>query len=85
MNPAKQKNWKLLSDPLIVKGTVKLFRYEGQVQGDPTYPSVHVRDPRSQIRHWSRPEVLELPVPRFRVKFYFISRIFSCVNVSNVF
>lgn len=68
MNPAKQKNWKLLTDPLIIKGAVKLFRYEGQVQGDPTYPAVHVRDPRSQIqRLWSRPEVLDLPVPRFRI------------------
>jgi hypothetical protein len=69
MNPAKQKNWKLLTDPLIIKGAVKLFRYEGQVQGDPTYPVVHVRDPRSQIQRliWSRPEVLDLPVPRFRV------------------
>ncbi|EFX83765.1 hypothetical protein DAPPUDRAFT_47657 [Daphnia pulex] len=68
MNPAKQKNWKLLTDPLIIKGAVKLFRYEGQVQGDPTYPVVHVRDPRSQIqRLWSRPEVLDLPVPRFRI------------------
>ena len=70
MNPAKQKNWKLLIDPTIIKGAVKLLRYEGQVPGDPTYPVVHVRDPRSQIpKLWSRAlDVLDLPVPRFRVR-----------------
>ena len=68
MNPAKQKKWKLILDPLIIKGTTKIFRYEGQVPGDPTYPVVHVRDPRSQIpKLWSRLDVLDLPVPRFRV------------------
>ena len=67
--PKQQKNWKLIIDPLIIKGQpAKLFRYEGQVPGDPTYPVVNVRDPRSQIqRLWSRLEVLDLPVPRFRV------------------
>jgi hypothetical protein len=67
--PKQQKNWKLIIDPFIIKGQpTKLFRYEGQVPGDPTYPVVNVRDPRSQIqRLWSRLEVLDLPVPRFRV------------------
>ena len=70
MNPAKPKNWKLILDPLIIKGTAKIVRYEGQVPGDPTYPVVHVRDPRSQIHKlsWSRlSDGLDLPVPRFRV------------------
>ena len=68
MNPNKPKNWKLIIDPFIIKGSTKLFRYEGQVPGDPTYPVVHLRDPRSQIsRIWSRLDVLDLPIPRFRV------------------
>lgn len=70
MNPAKQKNWKLLIDPFLIKGSVKTVRYEGQVPGDPTYPAVQVRDPRTQRpnNRWSRlDDVLDLPVPRFRV------------------
>lgn len=68
MNPAKQKNWKLIIDPFIIKGSTKLFRYEGQVPGDPTYPVVSVRDPRPQLpRLWCRLEVTDLPVPRFKV------------------
>ena len=79
MNPNKPKNWKLIIDPLLVKGSAKLIRYEGQVQGDPTYPTVHVRDPRIQIsRHWSRLDVLDLPVPRFRVFFSEYSILSSC-------
>lgn len=68
MNPNKPKNWKLIIDPFLIKGSTKLFRYEGQVPGDPTYPVVHLRDPRSQIsRIWSRLDVLDLPLPRFRI------------------
>ena len=67
-NQVKQKNWKLIIDPFLIKGSTKLVRYEGQVPSDPTYPVVNVRDPRYQIpRHWTRVEILDLPVPRFRV------------------
>lgn len=84
MNPPKQKNWKLLIDPIIIKGgTAKLFRYEGQVPGDPTYPVVHVRDPRSQIpKLWSRLDVLDLPVPRFKV---ILRKNLITINILNPF
>lgn len=29
----KNKNWKLVADPLLQKGVVKVLRYEGVVQG----------------------------------------------------
>lgn len=73
MNPGKQKNWKLLIDPFLIKGSVKTVRYEGLVPGDPTYPMVQLRDPRTQrpTNRWSRlDDVLDLPVPRFRVSIH---------------
>ncbi|XP_011150293.1 histone-lysine N-methyltransferase SETD1 [Harpegnathos saltator] len=64
----KQRNYKLLVDPFLVKGATKLCRYDGTVPGDPTYPQVQPRDPRSQLtRIWTRLEQLDLPVPRFRI------------------
>lgn len=81
MNPQKQKNWKLLIDPFLIKGSTKLVRYEGQVPGDATYPPVHVRDPRSHIpKLWSRLEVLDLPVPRFKV---YLVKLFIYVIISH--
>ncbi|XP_052738940.1 histone-lysine N-methyltransferase SETD1 isoform X2 [Bicyclus anynana] len=62
------KNYKLLIDPLLVKGATKLYRYDGCVPGDPSYPPVHCRDPRSQLsRIWNKIEPADLPVPRFRI------------------
>ncbi|EFN77371.1 Histone-lysine N-methyltransferase SETD1B, partial [Harpegnathos saltator] len=62
------RNYKLLVDPFLVKGATKLCRYDGTVPGDPTYPQVQPRDPRSQLtRIWTRLEQLDLPVPRFRI------------------
>lgn len=59
------KNYKLLVDPFLVKGTMKLYRYDG-VPTDSTYPPVTPRDPRSHLtRIWTRLETLDLPVPRF--------------------
>ena len=82
MNPNKPKNWKLIIDPFLIKGSTKLFRYEGQVPGDPTYPVVHLRDPRSQIsRIWSRLDVLDLPIPRFRVFYSIIFHYFSSYSI----
>lgn len=64
----KLRNYKLLIDPFLVKGAAKLYRYDGVVPGDPTYPPVQLRDPRSQLtRIWTRLEQLDLPVPRFKI------------------
>lgn len=63
-----QRNFKLLVDPFLVKGATRLCRYDGTVPGDPTYPQVQPRDPRSQLtRIWTRLEQLDLPVPRFKI------------------
>ncbi|XP_045487005.1 histone-lysine N-methyltransferase SETD1 isoform X1 [Pieris rapae] len=62
------KNYKLLIDPFLVKGATKLYRYDGVVPGDQTYPPVHCRDPRSQLsRIWNKLEPADLPVPRFKI------------------
>lgn len=50
------------------KGATKVYRYDGLVPNDPTYPAVQVRDPRSQLtRIWTRLDKLDLPVPRFKI------------------
>ena len=64
-------SYKLLVDPALVKGTQKLYRFDGNVPDDPLYPPIHVRDPRNSLtmsRLWNRLEGLELPVPRFKVR-----------------
>lgn len=59
------KNYKLIVDPFLAKGaTTKLYRYDGVVAGDTTFPPVQCRDPRSQLRIWNRIEPADLPVPR---------------------
>ncbi|KAG8252476.1 Histone-lysine N-methyltransferase setd1b [Homalodisca vitripennis] len=64
----KPRNYKMLVDPFLVKGSTKLYRYDGTIPNDPTYPPVQVRDPRSQLtRIWTRLEPLDLPVPRFKI------------------
>lgn len=61
------KNYKLLIDPFLVKGATKLYRYDGVVPGDPSYPPVQCRDPRSQLsRIWNKLEPADLPVPRYK-------------------
>lgn len=67
----KFKAYKLLLDPFLVKGATKLYRFDGVVPDDPTYPPVTCRDPRTTLslsRIWNRLDCLELPVPRFKVK-----------------
>lgn len=61
------RNYKLLTDPFIVKGAEKIYRYDGiVVPGDPTYPPVNTRDPRNPIsRIRSRLEPQDIQVPRF--------------------
>ncbi|XP_048482105.1 histone-lysine N-methyltransferase SETD1 isoform X3 [Plutella xylostella] len=62
------KNYKLLMDPFLVKGATKLYRYDGCVPGDSSFPPVQCRDPRSQLsRIWNRLEPADLPVPRFKI------------------
>lgn len=59
------RNYKLLVDPFLVKGVTKLYRYDGVVPNDNSYPTVTPRDPRSQLtRIWTRLETMDLPVPR---------------------
>lgn len=60
------RNFKLLLDPALVKGVVKLYRYDGIVPNDPTYPPVIPRDPRNPLaRIRSRMETQIMPVPRY--------------------
>ncbi|XP_067125107.1 histone-lysine N-methyltransferase SETD1B-A [Centruroides vittatus] len=68
--PEKRKrNYKLLIDPILKKGTEKIYRYDGVVPGQESlYPPVQIRDPRSRLALlWSRTECAELPVPRFKI------------------
>lgn len=74
------KNYKLLMDPFLVKGATKLYRYDGQVPGDTTYPPVLCRDPRSTLsRIWNRLEPADLPVPRYNNFHYIIVCLLSKV------
>lgn len=71
-NNKTPRNFKLLADPCIIKGSVKTYRYDGVVPNDPTHPNVIPRDPRNPIsRMRSRVEPLELNVPRY-MRSYFI-------------
>ncbi|KAL1128908.1 hypothetical protein AAG570_013442 [Ranatra chinensis] len=64
----KPRSFKLLVDPVLVKGGIKLYRYDGQTTNDPLFPQIQVRDPRSHLsRIWTRLEVIDLPVPRFKI------------------
>ncbi|XP_036338545.1 histone-lysine N-methyltransferase SETD1 [Rhagoletis pomonella] len=47
--PKCQRNFKLLSDPALVKGASKLYRYDGVTSNEQTYSSVIPRDPRNPI------------------------------------
>ncbi|KAK7086100.1 hypothetical protein SK128_010805 [Halocaridina rubra] len=62
----QKRNYKLLIDPVLVSGASKLYRFEGVVEGDPTYPTVVLRDPRKQ-KIWIRPETMDISVPRFKI------------------
>ena len=60
------RNFKLLSDPSLVKGAAKIYRYDGIVPNDSTYPAVIPRDPRNPVvRIRARPvDPMVLAVPR---------------------
>ncbi|XP_058822161.1 histone-lysine N-methyltransferase SETD1 isoform X2 [Topomyia yanbarensis] len=67
------RNYKLIADPFIHKGVPKIYRYDGIVPGDPTYPPVIPRDPRNPLaRIRSRLETLDIPVPRFKIDQHYI-------------
>ncbi|XP_005190013.1 histone-lysine N-methyltransferase SETD1 [Musca domestica] len=63
------RNFKLLSDPALTKGVIKLYRFDGIVPNDPTYPPVMPRDPRNPVvRLRARPvEPMVLAVPRLKI------------------
>lgn len=59
------RNYKLIADPFLHKGVPKIYRYDGVVPGDPTYPPVIPRDPRNPLaRIRSRIEPFDMTVPR---------------------
>lgn len=57
------RNYKLLLDPLLVKGAQKVYRYDG-VPDDPAYPPVFPCDPRKPVARVRRLEPMEMIVPR---------------------
>ncbi|XP_055375498.1 histone-lysine N-methyltransferase SETD1 isoform X2 [Condylostylus longicornis] len=62
------RNFKMLSDPHLSKGAPKVYRFDGIVPNDPTYPPIIARDPRNQLaRYKQRIEPLTLSVPRFKI------------------
>lgn len=62
------RNYKLIADPFLHKGVPKIYRYDGIVPGDKSYPVVTPRDPRNPLaRIRSRLEVHDIPVPRFKI------------------
>lgn len=64
------KNYKLLTDPCLIKGAQKIYRYDGVIPNDPTHPNVIPRDPRSSnSRFRARLDPVDLPVPRLKIFF----------------
>ncbi|XP_052888970.1 histone-lysine N-methyltransferase SETD1 [Anopheles moucheti] len=67
------RNFKLLVDPFLHRGTQKIYRYDGVVPGDPSHPPVIPRDPRNPLaRIRSRVEPLDIPVPRFKIDQHYV-------------
>jgi len=66
--PYRGKNFKLIVDPVLVKGTKKLYRFEGVVAADSSWNVGSLKDPRSMLtRLWTRLDIMELTVPKFKV------------------
>lgn len=79
----RERNWKLMVDPFIVKDATKVFRFDGVVPNDSSYSEVIVNDPRpfkSKIKTVTLP--LVLPVPKFRVCISFYVTVILKFNVS---
>uniref|UniRef100_A0A182NMP3 [histone H3]-lysine(4) N-trimethyltransferase n=1 Tax=Anopheles dirus TaxID=7168 RepID=A0A182NMP3_9DIPT len=67
------RNFKLLVDPFLHRGALKVYRYDGVVPGDPNHPPVIPRDPRNPLsRIRSRVEPLDIPVPRFKIDQHYV-------------
>lgn len=64
----RERNWKLMADPFFGKVTTKIYRYDGIVPNDSSYPEVILQDPRtykSKNKTISLP--IELTIPKFKV------------------
>lgn len=64
----KEPNWKLMVDPFITKAPTKVYRYDGVMANDPSYPELVVQDPRSfKSKNKTITLPIELTVPKFKV------------------
>lgn len=64
----KEPNWKLMVDPFITKAPTKVYRYDGVVANDSSYPEVIVQDPRTyKSKNKTITLPIELTVPKFKV------------------
>ncbi|XP_067616102.1 LOW QUALITY PROTEIN: histone-lysine N-methyltransferase SETD1 [Eurosta solidaginis] len=63
------RNFKLLCDPMLIKGANKIYRYDGGVAAGQSYSNIVPRDPRNPItRIRSKPiEPMSLVVPRLKI------------------
>lgn len=62
------KNWKLIADPFFGKDPKKIYRFDGVVPFDFSYPEVILRDPRTlQYKNKITHLPIELPVPMYKV------------------
>lgn len=62
------RNWKLIADPFFGQVSNKIYRFDGIVPNDFSYPEVIVKDPRifqskNKVTHLP----IELPVPIYKV------------------
>lgn len=64
----KERNWKLIADPALTKTNTKIYRYDGVVPNDSSYPEVIVQDPRTfKSKNKTVTLPIELEVPKFKV------------------
>ena len=63
-HPHKHRNYKLLADPFLQKGVPKVYRYDGVVPGDNTYPPVIPRDPRNPLQRMRPRLEMDMPIPK---------------------
>ncbi|RWS29179.1 histone-lysine N-methyltransferase SETD1-like protein [Leptotrombidium deliense] len=72
---SKNGNWKLISDPCLVKGTVKVYRYEGVVPGkECLHPPVIIQDPRKKKTEasWVKTETMFLLSTKFKIDSHYV-------------
>ncbi|ODN04926.1 Histone-lysine N-methyltransferase SETD1 [Orchesella cincta] len=76
--PGKKREftaYKLIVDPALVKGAFKVYRFDGVIPGDPSYPSILLRDPRKQKNLRKPVEPMILPVPAFKIDINYVGEI----------